>query len=117
VAAYRDILSTHPADPDAQAGIGQVSLLRRTDGADPVAVLAAADAAPDSLDAQALAADVELLTGRAEEAFARIVALVRRTSGDDRAAAKDHLIGLFALVGDADPRVGKARTALANALF
>ena len=116
-AAYRDILSTNPADPDAQAGIGQVSLLRRTDGADPVAVLAAADAAPDSLDAQALAADVELLTGRVEEAFARIVELVRRTSGDERAAAKDHLIGLFALVGDADPRVGKARTALANALF
>jgi putative thioredoxin len=116
-AAYRDILSTHPADPDARAGIGQVSLLRRTDGADPVAVLAAADAAPDSLDAQALAADVEVLTGRVEEAFARIVELVRRTSGDERAAAKDHLIGLFALVGDADPRVGKARTSLANALF
>jgi putative thioredoxin len=116
-AAYRDILTTHPSDADAQAGIGQVALLRRTDGADPVAVLAAAAAAPDSLEAQALAADVELLTGRVEEAFARIVELVRRTSGDERSAAKDHLIGLFGLVGDADPRVGKARTALANALF
>jgi putative thioredoxin len=116
-AAYRSILDTHPSDPDASAGLGQVSLLRRTDGADPVAVLAAADAAPDSLEAQALAADVELLTGRIDEAFARIVELVRRTSGDERSAAKDHLIGLFALVGDADPRVGRARTALANALF
>jgi putative thioredoxin len=116
-AAYRDILSTHPSDLDARAGIGQVALLRRTDGADPVAALAAADAAPDSLEAQTLAADIELLTGRVDEAFARIVELVRRTSGEERAAAKDHLIGLFALVGDSDPRVGKARTALANALF
>jgi putative thioredoxin len=116
-AAYRDILSTHPADEDARAGLGQVALLRRTDGADPVELLAAADAAPDSVEAQSLAADIELLTGRVDEAFARMLELVRRTSGDERTAAKDHLIALFALVGDADPRVGKARTALANALF
>ncbi len=116
-AAYRAILAAHPGDADATAGLGQVALLRRTDGADPVAALAAADAAPDSLEAQSLAADIELLTGRVDEAFARIVDLVRRTSGDERAAAKDHLLGLFALVGDADPRVAKARTALANALF
>ena len=115
--AYRAILAAHPGDADAAAGLGQVALLRRTDGADPVAALAAADAAPDSLEAQSLAADIELLTGRVDEAFARIVDLVRRTSGDERNAAKDHLLGLFALVGDADPRVAKARTALANALF
>jgi putative thioredoxin len=115
--AYRAILAAHPGDADAAAGLGQVALLRRTDGTDPVAALAAADAAPDSLEAQSLAADIELLTGRVDEAFARIVDLVRRTSGDERNAAKDHLLGLFALVGDADPRVAKARTALANALF
>jgi len=114
--AYLSILAANPSDEDAAAGLGQVALLRRTDGTDPAAALAAA-AAPDSLQAQALAADVELLTGRVDEAFARIVDLVRRTSGDDRTAAKDHLVGLFALVGETDPRVVKARTALANALF
>jgi putative thioredoxin len=116
-AAYADILRTRPADEDARAGLGQVSLLRRTDGADPVALLAAADAAPDSVEAQSLAADVELLTGRVDEAFTRMIELVRRTSGAERTAAKDHLIELFSLVGDADPRVPKARTALASALF
>ena len=116
-AAYSDILRTHPADDDARAGLGQVSLLRRTDGADPVALIAAADAAPDSVEAQSLAADVELLTGRIDEAFARMLELVRRTSGAERTAAKDHLIELLSLVGDADPRVPKARTALASALF
>ena len=115
--AYRAILATNPSDEDATAGLGQVALLRRTDGTDPAAALAAADAAPDSLEAQALAADVELLTGRIDEAFARIVDLVRRSSGDERTAARNHLVGLFALVGETDPRVIKARTALANALF
>jgi putative thioredoxin len=43
--------------------------------------------------------------------------LVRNSVGDEKAAARDHLVGLFNLIGDADPRVIKARTALANALF
>jgi putative thioredoxin len=115
--AYRAVLDQAPADPDAKAGLAQVALLRRTDGADVESALAAAAAAPDSLEAQALAADIELLTGRVDEAFARLVSLVARSSGDERTAARDHLLGLFTLVGDADPRVAKARTALANALF
>jgi len=115
-AAYTAVLAQSPADADAKAGLAQVALLRRTDGADPEAAFAAADAAPDSLEAQALAADIELLTGRVDESFDRIIALVRRTSGDERAAARDHLLGLFLLVGD-DPRVTRARAALASALF
>ncbi len=115
-AAYQAVLLQSPADVDAQAGLAQVSLLRRTDGADPVAALAAADAAPESLQAQALAADVELLEGRVDEAFDRVIGLVRRTAGDERAAARDHLLSLFLLVGD-DPRVTRARAALASALF
>ncbi|MGD9956591.1 MAG: tetratricopeptide repeat protein [Candidatus Nanopelagicales bacterium] len=115
-AAYNAVLAQSPADADAKAGLAQVALLRRTDGADPEAAFAAADAAPESLEAQALAADIELLTGRVDESFDRIIALVRRTSGDERAAARDHLLGLFLLVGD-DPRVTRARAALASALF
>jgi putative thioredoxin len=114
--AYRAILDSAPADADARAGLLQVQLLRRTDGVDPEAALAAA-AGSDSLEVQATAADVELLSGRVDEAFGRMVDLVRRTAGDDRAAARDHLLGLFTLVGDADPRVAKARAALASALF
>jgi putative thioredoxin len=116
-AAYRSLLAEDPADPEARAGLGQVALLRRTEGADPAEVLAAAQAAPDSVPAQTLAADVELLGGLVDEAFARLVELVRRSSGEDRTTAREHLVELFALVGDADPHVGRARTALANALF
>ncbi|MFN8158984.1 MAG: tetratricopeptide repeat protein [Candidatus Nanopelagicales bacterium] len=116
-AAYRAVLDSAPNDPEAAAGLAQVAILRRTEGVDPATVLAAAEADPESLEKQSLAADYELLTGRVDEAFARIVDLVRRTSGDERTAARDHLLSLFALVGESDPRVTKARAALASALF
>jgi len=115
--AYRVVLASTPGDADAIAGLAQVALLRRTDGVDPAAAVAAAAAEPDSLPSQALAADLELLGGQVDEAFARIIDLVRRTSGAERSAARTHVLGLFALVGDSDPRVVKARMSLANALF
>ena len=79
-------------------------------------VSAAADN-PDDVAAQTAVADLDLLGGHVEDAFGRLVDLVRRLSGDDRDAARTHLVGLFELVGNQDERVAKARTALANALF
>lgn len=114
-AAYRSVLAQSPADADARAGLAQVELLRRVDGTDPDAVLAAATD-PADVDAQCAAADVLLLTGDVDGAFGRLVDAVRRTSGDDRERARARLLELFELVGD-DPRVAKARLALANALF
>jgi len=116
-AAYRALLADDPADADAQAGLGQVELMRRTQGVDPAAARARAAEAPDDVAAQAAAADLDLLDGHVEEAFARLVDLVARSSGDDRDAARTHLVGLFELVGSQDERVARARTALANALF
>jgi putative thioredoxin len=116
-AAYRAVLADDPSDADAQAGLGQVELMRRTQGVDPATARARAAAAPDDVAAQTAVADLDLLDGQVEEAFARLVDLVARTSGDDRDAARTHLVGLFELVGGADERVARARTALANALF
>jgi putative thioredoxin len=116
-AAYRTMLQANPADELAAAGLAQVEVLRRVQGVDGNAARSAADAAPADVAAQVLAADVDFVAGRYEVAFARLVDTVRRTSGDDRAAARAHLVELFALVEPGDPRVAKARTALANALF
>ena len=116
-AAYRALLADDPADAEAQAGLGQVELLARTHGVDDAAARRLAAEQPDDVAAQTAVADLDLLGGHVEEAFARLVELVRRTSGDERAAARDHLVGLFELVGNQDERVGRARTALANALF
>jgi putative thioredoxin len=115
--AYRKILSDSPADPAAEAGLAQVALARRVVGVDPAAALAAAQAAPDELPAQLLAADIEVLSGQAERAYARLVDLVRRTSGDDRETIRKHLVSLFTTSGPDDPAVAGARRALASALF
>jgi putative thioredoxin len=115
--AYKKILGESPNDLGAMAGLAQVDLLRRVEGVDPGAALAAAAAAPDDIAAQSLAADVEVATGQAEQAYKRLVDLVRRTSGDERDKARAHLLSLFAVAAPDDPVVMSARRALANALF
>jgi putative thioredoxin len=115
--AYRRILAETPADNAAEAGLAQVAMLRRVEDVDPAEALAAADAAPDDVLVQGIAADVEVLSGEAERAYKRLVDLVRRTSGAERDAARAHLISLFTVAGPDDPAVAAARRALASALF
>jgi putative thioredoxin len=116
-AAYRALLDQSPADGDARAGLAQVELMKRTKDLEPMAVRAAAAERPDDIQAQFDAADLDLLDGRVEDAFRRLIDLVRRTSGDDRDRARQQLLDMFEIVGSQDDRVAKARTALANALF
>jgi putative thioredoxin len=115
-AAYQAILAEEPDHPDAGIALRQVQLFRRAEEAGPDA-LATADAAPDDVAAQNRAADFLLGTGNVEAAFDRLLDVVRRTSGEDRDLARTHLVELFAIVGDADPRVGSARRQLTAALF
>ncbi len=117
VAAYRKVVETAPGDADAAARLAQAGLLQRTDGVDVSAARTAAAERPDDLDAQLLAADVDLLGGHVDDAFDRVIALVPRVFGDDRERARQHLLGLFDAVGAEDARVGDARRRLANALF
>jgi putative thioredoxin len=116
-AAYRSLLDQSPGDADARAGLGQVELLRRTQALDERSVRQAAAENPDDVAAQSAVADLDLLGGQVEDAFSRLLDLVRRLSGSERDAARTHLVSLFELVGNQDDRVAKARTALANALF
>jgi putative thioredoxin len=115
-AAYAAILEAEPDHPVAGLALRQVQLFRRADAAGPDAV-ARADAAPDDVDAQTRAADLLLGTGDVEGAFTRLVDVVRRTSGEDRDRARQHLVGLFEVVGGEDPRVIAARRQLMAALF
>ncbi|MFC7480022.1 tetratricopeptide repeat protein [Luedemannella flava] len=117
-AAYKKILNERPADGNAEAGLAQVGLFRRVQAvADPAAALAIADATPDDVDAQLHAADLEVVSGNADLAYDRLIALVRRSSGEDRDRIRQHLVGLFAVAGPDDPAVANARRALASALF
>jgi putative thioredoxin len=114
--AYQQILAAEPANEQAAAALAQVKFLARTEKADPSAV-ARADAEPDDVDAQLLAADAEVGMDRVEQAFARLVATAGRTSGDERDRVREHLVGLFELFPPDDGRVSAARRALARVLF
>ncbi|WP_090935609.1 tetratricopeptide repeat protein [Nonomuraea jiangxiensis] len=115
-AAYQRLLARAPGNEDARMGLAGVSLIRRTDDADPADVQRRLQD-PADIDAQLLAADLAMLQGAVDEAFERIIAVVKRTSGDDRDKARRHLLGLFDALPAEDPSLAKARRALASALF
>lgn len=117
VAAYAQALLENPRDEMARVGAAQVELLRRTRGVDLAAARSAAADAPKDVDAQMVVADLDLLGGKVDDAFSRLVDVVRLTAGPERERARVRLVELFAVVGDADPRVMAARRALANALY
>lgn len=117
VAAYEQALAENPKDHDAELGLAQVRLMERTSGVDMAAARAAAAADPTDLDAATTVADLDVLGGHVEDAFTRLLDLVRSTSGDERDRVRTHLLGLFAVVGNHDERVRKGRTALMSALF
>ncbi len=116
-AAYERAIAEDPADDDARLGLAQVALLRRTQDVDLATARHAAATDPADIDAAFVVADLDLLGGHVEDAFGRLLDLVRGSDGDDRQRAKDRLLELLAVVGNADPRVKKARTALMSALF
>ena len=117
IAAYEKALAENPRDADARAGLGQVRLLDRVQGADLQAARAAAAAAPTDVDAQLTVADLDIAGGHVDDAFDRLLQLFAELPSDQRAPVRERLLELFALVGDADPRVTRARAQLASLLF
>ena len=110
-------LAESPADSIAKGMLAQVNLIRRVDSYDAEAVRREAAANPGSVDAQAKVADIELATGQPEDAFNRLLGVIRRTSGEDRDKARLHLLDLFEIFGPDDPTVKKARGKLTALLF
>jgi putative thioredoxin len=115
--AFEDALAASPADPVAKAGLAQVNLIRRVTSYDQAQARRDAAQHPDDVAAQLRVADIDLATGRIDEAFDRLLGLIRRTSGADRDQARAHLVGLFEILPPRDPRVTKARSALSALLF
>src|SRR5918994_2384124 len=112
VAEYQKLLDANPADVEAAGGLAIARVMQRTQGVDLDEARAAAADHPDDVDAQTLVADLDMLGGHVEDAFTRLVNLVARTSDKDREKARDHLLGLFAAVGNDDPRALAGRRKL-----
>ena len=117
VTAYEQALKDNPADAEAKAGLAQVKLLQRVDGVDLTAARADAAQRPQDVAAQTLVADLDVSGGHVEDAFARLIDLIRATHDEEREEVRRHLLDLFEVVGAADARVVKARRALMSALF
>jgi putative thioredoxin len=116
-AAYKKWLSRKPGENLAKLGLAQTQLLMRTEGLELSEVIDQSALNPSDIQLQLKAADVEIVNGGVEAAFARLIHAVRATSGDERTKVKDHLLNLFALVDQSDPRLVAARKELASALF
>ncbi|MGH3958794.1 tetratricopeptide repeat protein [Mycobacterium sp.] len=114
--SYQALLDAEPSHAEAKGAIRQIAFLIRASAQRPDAV-AVADAAPDDIEAAFAAADVHLLNQDVSAAFDRMIALVRRTSGDERTSVRTRLIELFELFDPADPEVIAGRRNLANALY
>ncbi|WP_421740456.1 co-chaperone YbbN [Cellulomonas sp.] len=116
-AAYEQALKENPRDSLARAGLAQVGLLDRTRDADLQAARAAAADDPSDVDAQLAVADLDILGGKVEDAFARLVDVLRTTAGPERERVRVRLVDLFEVIGGEDPRVIAARRAMASALY
>jgi putative thioredoxin len=117
VAEYQKLVDANPADVEAAGGLAIAKVMQRTQGVDLAQARVAAAENPDDVDAQTMVADLDMLGGHVEDAFTRLVNLVARTADPERSQARDHLLGLFAAVGNDDPRVLAGRRNLASALF
>ena len=116
-AAYKKLLARKPQDAFAKLGLAQTELFIRTAGLNPESTKAAAQRNPLDVAAAMACADIEIIAGEVQPAFDRLLHCVRNSDADEKKMAKDHLLTLFALVDPADPRLIKARSDLANALF
>ena len=116
IAAYEELLKETPNDAEAKSGLARVQLVKRTQDV-PADIRTRAADNPADVKAQLLVADVDLMGGHVDDAFARLISTIQATAGDERNAVRLHLLELFDVVGADDERVVKARRRLMAALF
>jgi putative thioredoxin len=110
-------LAETPGDPLLKSWLAQATLIKRVGGYDQAAARRDAAASPSDVEAQLRVADIELASGRTEEAFDRLLGVIRRTSGDERNKARVQLLSLFDIFPPDDPQVKRARSQLTALLF
>ena len=116
-AAYGKALRQDPKDADATAGLAQVRLMQRTHDADLATVRQAAADAPSDVDAALAVADLDMLGGKVDDAFARLLDLLPDADAEGKEKLRVRLLDLFEVAGTGDPRVSKARKRLAISLY
>lgn len=116
-ASYNKALAENPGDKDAKLALAQVHLLQRVSEMDANAVRQTAADDPQDIRAALDVADLDVSGGHVEDAFRRLLQLVRTTTGEEKDTVRERLVELFDVVGSEDPRVTTARGQLMRALF
>lgn len=116
-AQYEKWLARKPGDALAKLGLAQTELIIRVKDLDPNEVMTLAIANPNEITIQLKAADVEIASGLNKEAFARLIKLIKASTGDEKKIAREHLLQLFSLVDPADSDLIASRKELASALY
>jgi putative thioredoxin len=117
VEEYKKAITENPRDTLAVAGLAQVSLLQRLDGADASAVRESAASAPADVSAQLAVADLDVSGGHLEDAFARLLDLFPTLDADGKTAVRTRLLEYFEIAGTEDARVHSARRRLTALLY
>lgn len=117
IRAYETAIAQNPKDALAVAGLAQVSLLARLDGATAETLRAAAAANPTDVEAQLAVADLDVSGGHLEDAFGRLLDLFPSLDVADRTAVRTRLLEYFEIAGVDDPRVIAARRRLTMLLY
>jgi putative thioredoxin len=115
--SYKQWLLRSPGNSLASTGLAQVELMLRIQGVDFNSAISSADSSPENIEAQLLAADVQISLGDLDGSFNRLISLVKKTTGEDRKKVREHLLSLFTLIDPEDPKLIQARQLLASALF
>jgi putative thioredoxin len=119
---YETAIAQNPRDLLAVAGLAQVRLLQRLDGADAEAIRAAAAAqtpAARSVDPgpQLAVADLEVSDGQLDDAFGRLLDLFPTLDAAGKNLVRTRLLDYFEIAGGEDPRVVAARRRLTGLLY
>jgi putative thioredoxin len=117
VREYKTAIAQNPRDQLAVAGLAQVSLLLRLQGATAADIRATAAAAPTDLEAQLAVADLDLSGGHLEDAFARLLDLFPSVDQPSKDSIRTRLLDYFEIAGGDDARVVAARRRLTGLLY
>src|SRR5690606_17115408 len=80
IAAYEKLIEQTPSDSEAKTGLARAKLLKRTRDVSLNDARQAAAERPDDIAAQCLVADLDVAGGHVEDAFSRLIDVVRRTA-------------------------------------
>lgn len=114
---YETAIAQDPRDHLAVAGLAQVRLLARLDGATADALRSAAASAPDDVDAQLGVADLDVSGGHLDDAFSRLLDLFPTLDAAGKNLVRTRLLDFFEIAGADDPRVIAARRRLTGLLY